>query len=271
MAGDWIKMETELHEKPEVIEMSGILGLDRFSVVGRLHRVWSWFNKHTESGHARSVTFVTVDEFTSCDGFSEAMEKVGWAQLENGEFLIPKFERHNGNPAKSRALAAERKKKSRSKRDACHGRSVTETGQERDQRREEKRREESSSLTTTSPNGSIATESEKEERKDYRDSIGWNSSDGFTGISEHVLTRWSEAYPACDLKSQIARASEWLMANPAKRKRNPGRFLVNWLSKAQEKGGDIPSNEKNRISSNTSSRNRGTTNEGKESQYGAIG
>ena len=271
MAGDWIKMETELHEKPEIIEMAGMLGIDRFSVVGRLHRIWSWFNKHTEFGHAASVTYVTVDEFASCDGFSAAMEKVGWAEIENGEFSIPKFERHNGNPAKSRALASERKKRSRSKRDNCHGQSVTETGQQRDQRREEKRREESSSLTTTTPNGSDATESEKEDRKDYRDSIRWNSSDGFTGISDQVLARWSQAYPACDLKSQIARASEWLMANPAKRKRNPGRFLVNWLSKAQEKGGDIPSNGKNRNSSNTSSRNRGTANEGRESQYGAIG
>ena len=48
---------------------------------------------------------------------------------------------------------------------------------------------------------------------------------------------WRQAYPAVALTGEIERAKQWLMANPAKRKQNIFRFLTNWLSKAQEKGG----------------------------------
>ena len=244
MAGDWIKMETELHEKPEVIEMAGILGLDRFSVVGRLHRVWSWFNKHTESGHARSVTFVTVDEFTSCDGFSAAMEKVGWAEIKNKEFTIPKFDRHNGNSAKSRALAAERKKQSRAKSDACHGASVTETGQQRDQRREEKRRD----VHTHSPAPGFPS---KEDVLEFCEKQKWSKESGLSFWLHYDEQRSNGDRSLGPNWHWWSRLEKWVMDDARKN--------------LNQKNGNNPS------SSNTSSRNRGTANEGRESQYGSIG
>lgn len=75
------------------------------------------------------------------------------------------------------------------------------------------------------------------------DFVTWDADSGFSGISEDHLKRWSEAYPALDLKRQIAAANEWLIVNPAKRKKRPGRFLVNWLGRAQERGGDVGSNK----------------------------
>ena len=110
--------------------------------------------------------------------------------------------------------------------------------------------------------------SEPEKRNDYRDSVKWDSENGFTGITDEIQDRWETAYPACDLTRQIAAANEWLLANPKKRKSKPGRFLVNWLARAQERGGDTQSNATNRR--NESNSNRGTTNEGKASQYANI-
>lgn len=69
--------------------------------------------------------------------------------------------------------------------------------------------------------------------------ISWTSSEGFVGITDGDLAGWKIAYPALHLESQIARASEWLLANPTKRKKAIRRFLTNWLSRAQERGGDI--------------------------------
>ncbi len=73
-------------------------------------------------------------------------------------------------------------------------------------------------------------------------SISWNACDGFTGITDTDRKGWSEAYPAVNIPRQLAAASEWLKSNPAKRKSNHRRFLTNWFSRQQEKGGDIASN-----------------------------
>lgn len=49
---------------------------------------------------------------------------------------------------------------------------------------------------------------------------------------------WETAYPALDLGQEVSKALNWLHANPQKRKKNISRFLANWLSRAQEKGGN---------------------------------
>jgi len=62
-----------------------------------------------------------------------------------------------------------------------------------------------------------------------------------TGVSEDMLAAWKEAYPAVDLKTEIHRAAQWLIANPAKRKKNIYRFLINWFGRNQERGGNVAS------------------------------
>lgn len=56
----------------------------------------------------------------------------------------------------------------------------------------------------------------------------------WSGITEGHLGIWSSAYPALDLKQQISAAGSWLMANPANRKSNHGRYLTNWFQRAQQ-------------------------------------
>lgn len=104
----WIKVETCIHEKPEVFAIAEILDCDRDTVVGKLLRVWSWADAHTYATNATSVSTKLVDAVAQRDGFAIAMQKVGWlAQSEDG-FSFPNFDRHNGNTAKSRALTAKR-------------------------------------------------------------------------------------------------------------------------------------------------------------------
>lgn len=75
----------------------------------------------------------------------------------------------------------------------------------------------------------------------------------FIGITDDDISRWSEAYPAVDISGEIRRAAEWLLSNPDKRKSRYRRFLINWFSRTQEKGGssgrgatDRPDNNKPR-------------------------
>ena len=57
-------------------------------------------------------------------------------------------------------------------------------------------------------------------------------------ISQEDVDEWSSLYPAVDVMQQLRNMKGWLDANPSKRKTKKGirRFIVNWLSKEQDKG-----------------------------------
>lgn len=107
MAGDWIKLRTDLQDDQEVLRLSSMTKLDRFSVVGRLSVLWGWADKHTTDGRA-PVTQLLLDELISCPGFCDAMIVVGWLEVDDKGVRFPKFSRHNGKSAKKRALTARR-------------------------------------------------------------------------------------------------------------------------------------------------------------------
>lgn len=108
MAGDWIKMRVDLADDPAVITIGSVTGLDEFAVVGRLHRLWSWADRHTIDGNAVSVTPVWVDRYVSCEKFSDGMVRAGWLAHDGDHVVFPHFERHNGETAKKRALTNKR-------------------------------------------------------------------------------------------------------------------------------------------------------------------
>ena len=96
MAGDWIKFEIGTPDKPEVWEIAANLEIDPDAVVGKLLRVWSWFDQHTEDGNARSVTKLLLDRLVGVSGFCNAVIATGWMVEEGGELTLPNFDRHNG-------------------------------------------------------------------------------------------------------------------------------------------------------------------------------
>jgi len=109
MAGEWIKMETSTPDKPEVFAIAARMGWDDPDlVVGKLFRVWRWFDQHTEKGNAPSVTPALLDRISGVTGFAEAMQSVGWLHVTKGGVDLPNFDRHCGKTAKDRALTAKR-------------------------------------------------------------------------------------------------------------------------------------------------------------------
>jgi hypothetical protein len=141
MAGDWLKMSVNLPDKPEVWQIAGMLAIEADSVVGKLLRVWAWFDAHTEDGNAVGVTYPLVDRVAGVAGFAEAMVFAGWLHQNGSVMTVPHFERHNGKTAKNRALTNERVAKHRKSNDESNAEgnagTVTKTVT-----REEKRREE---------------------------------------------------------------------------------------------------------------------------------
>jgi len=137
MAGDWIKFENCTPDKPAVWALAERLEIDPDAVIGKLLRVWIWFDRQTENGNAPSVTKSLLDSNVCLKGFCDAMIWSGWMVEKNNRITLTNFDRHNGSTAKNRILTAKRVSNSRNK---CNGNVTIEPLP-----REEKRRTKDSS------------------------------------------------------------------------------------------------------------------------------
>lgn len=124
MAGDWLKVEVCTGDKPEVWTIAEMLSIDPDAVVGKLIRIWAWFDQQTLDGNAGgnassvtsgnavsvsvSATMALLDRKVGVTGFCQAMVSVGWMADSGGTLTLPNFDRHNGKTAKNRALTAKR-------------------------------------------------------------------------------------------------------------------------------------------------------------------
>ncbi len=117
MAGDWIKMRQDLNEDPSVVLIASATGADEDSIVGKLHRLWCWADKHTTNGKAPAITKAWVDKYVGLSGFADAMVQAAWLSFDSSGIQFPNFDRHNGQSAKARAEATLRQRLSRENRD----------------------------------------------------------------------------------------------------------------------------------------------------------
>jgi len=140
VAGDWIKMRSDLFTHPKVVRIASALKADKLRTVGGLMSVWCLFDAHSADGTLDGYSGETLDDHLSWPGFSAAMSAVGWLSIEPESLVLPEFETHNGASAKRRAQDADRKKAVR-KASACDA--------DKMRTREEKRREEKKEPPTT--------------------------------------------------------------------------------------------------------------------------
>lgn len=135
MAGDWIKIQKDTPDKPEVLAIASRLGIDPDAVVGKLVRIWSWFDTHTTNGNAVGVTYAFIDRLAGVTGFAEQVALVGWLEQNGHTLTLPNFDYHTGETAKKRALGKNRIEKHRSNANS-NAASVSKTLPEK--RREDK-------------------------------------------------------------------------------------------------------------------------------------
>jgi uncharacterized phage protein (TIGR02220 family) len=137
----WLKMEHSLPEKIEVVTIAAELAMTPDEVIGKLFKVWRWFDQHTTDGRA-TIKLNALALVVGVDvGFLDQMHLAGWLYAEGADVVLPNFDYHCGETAKTRALAAKRKQKQRANDVKV---SLEESRGERDKSvtREEKRREE---------------------------------------------------------------------------------------------------------------------------------
>lgn len=67
--------------------------------------------------------------------------------------------------------------------------------------------------------------------------IPTNKRDEFFNVTQSMIDEWSETFPGVDVMQQLREMYSWSNANPTRRKTQRGmpRFIVNWLSREQDK------------------------------------
>jgi|694.fasta_scaffold30528_10 hypothetical protein len=261
MAGEWVKMRSALLANPKVHAIAKAIGMDsragsalttgfsgcpdqvlarcalRYVTVTALLCVWSSANEHATGGILSCCDLEDIDEIAGVPGFGQAMASVGWAIPDEATKCVslPNFSDHN-TPAKDRT-AADRQRRYRQNRNGRVARDVTRDVARDSNDREEKRREEKKEIQPAAP---VATSDPPKRRKRSQpaDAVSWSADAGWQGITDADRQEWRQAYPACDLTAELAKAASWLKANPTKaHKSNWRRFLVSWLTRSQDKGG----------------------------------
>jgi hypothetical protein len=177
-----------------------------------------------------------LDDIAGVPGFGKAMQSAGWLSVDESAATLtfPNFGQWN-TPAKD-TTAAERMRKHRAKQDVARN-TVTVTAPLRvtvtpDKTRQDKRED--------IPAAPVATSDPPKRRKRSQPAggVSWTADAGWQGITDADRQEWRQAYPACDLQAELAKATAWLKANPTKaHKSNWRRFVVSWLTRSQDRGG----------------------------------
>ncbi|CUI05294.1 hypothetical protein [Massilia antarctica] len=108
MAGEWIKMRTNLWSDPRVSRLCDLTGKAEATVVGALYWLWATADEHTRSGHMPGLSMAGIDRKTGIDGFGAALLAVCWIDDTEGGITLLRFDEHNGSSAKNRATTARR-------------------------------------------------------------------------------------------------------------------------------------------------------------------
>jgi hypothetical protein len=113
VAGDWIKMRSNLWDDPRVAAVCDACGCGEAQAVGALYWLWATADQHSEDGLLAGMTARQIDRKTGVTGFASALESVGWLLLTAEGAQVVRFEEHNGASAKRRASESRRKMSAR--------------------------------------------------------------------------------------------------------------------------------------------------------------
>ena len=190
MAGDWIKMRSNLWDDPRIAKLCDITDQSEAAIVGGLYWLWATADQHSEDGMMHGLTLRAIDRKTGIKGFGDALVVAGWLEDSEEGVRIVRFDEHNGASAKKRCQTAKRVANFKAgnatespAEQECNAPSVTEALPVRDLE-EEKRREEKEPSTSLS--GAHESEPTQPSRKGLV--CGLLRKSGMSDSAPHYLT-----------------------------------------------------------------------------------
>lgn len=132
MAGEWIKMRTNLWDDPRVMRLCDETDQAEATIIGGLYWLWAAADEHSEDGIMSGLTLRAIDRKTGIKGFGQSLCEIGWLADHPEGVRLVNFDDHNGSSAKKRCQTAKRVANHRSDSahetqsyDACNAPSVT--------------------------------------------------------------------------------------------------------------------------------------------------
>jgi hypothetical protein len=108
MAGEWIKVRTNLWDDPRIGQLCEITDQNEASVIGGLYWLWATADEHSSDGLLHGMTTRTIDRKTGVTGLGAALVTIGWLAESADGVTVSRFDEHNGASAKARAQTAKR-------------------------------------------------------------------------------------------------------------------------------------------------------------------
>ena len=106
MAGDWIKVEMDTPDKPEIGFIARACGVTPPVAFEAWFRLWCWFDRQTENGEVQFFTPEDADRIARLPGIGDALstdQGCGWVTFHARGATIVNWDKHNGNNARKRA------------------------------------------------------------------------------------------------------------------------------------------------------------------------
>lgn len=108
MAGEWIKVRTNLWDDPRVGQLCELTSHGEAAVIGGLYWLWATADEHSSDGVLNGMTTRTIDRKTGVTGLGAALLSIGWITENADGVTVTRFDEHNGASAKARAQTGKR-------------------------------------------------------------------------------------------------------------------------------------------------------------------
>lgn len=108
MAGEWIKVRTNLWDDPRIGQLCELTDQSEAAVIGGLYWLWATADEHSSDGLLHGMTTRTIDRKTGVQGLGKALVTIGWLTESDAGVTVSRFDEHNGASAKQRAQTAKR-------------------------------------------------------------------------------------------------------------------------------------------------------------------
>ena len=234
-------LEPDIWEDPKIIRLS--IGA-RLTFIGLITQANDYGKLRGEAWSVKSKIFPADKDITeeTVEEFLNELEKVGliFRYQNNGEIYIKlrSWEKHQKvahpsqdvfpDPPESLVKASRKSHESLTLKLS------------KDKLSKEKRREDNINNKALTRKNSSQEPSQSKNITFSFEEREWKN------ITEKDKEEWAKAFPACNIDYELRRMKEWILANPKRgKKKNYRRFIYNWLSKTQDRGGSkfIPSQE----------------------------
>jgi hypothetical protein len=108
VAGEWIKVRTNLWDDPRIGQLCELTDQGEAAVIGGLYWLWATADEHSADGLLQGMTIRTIDRKTGVPGLGKALVTIGWLTEGEHGVTVARFDEHNGASAKQRAQTAKR-------------------------------------------------------------------------------------------------------------------------------------------------------------------